>query len=110
MRAILEAGLRIPDDVAVVGCGNLAYSDFLRVPLSSVDQGSAKIGKTAAAMALKLAQSRSQAGLKTKLVQPSIVVRASSLRDHPGGKRDGDKRISPPVERGEHKREARKRP
>ena len=110
MRAFLDAGLRIPDDVAVVGCGNLAYSDFLRVPLSSVDQGSAKIGKTAAAMALKLAQSRSQTGLKTKLVQPSIVVRASSLRNHPGVKCDGDKPISPSVERGEHKKEARKRP
>jgi LacI family transcriptional regulator len=83
MRAILEAGLRIPDDVAVVGCGNLAYSDFLRVPLSSVDQGSAKIGKTAAVLALKLAQNHSKTSLKTKLVEPSIVVRASSLRNHP---------------------------
>jgi hypothetical protein len=61
-------------------------------------------------MALKLAQSRSQTGLKTKLVQPSIVVRASSLRNHPGVKCDGDKPISPSVERGEHKKEARKRP
>jgi len=86
-----------PDDVAVVGCGNLAYSDFLRVPLSSVDQGSAKIGKTAAAMALKLAQSRSQTGLKTKLVQPSIVVRASSLRNHPGVKCDGDNQSPLPL-------------
>ena len=28
MRAILDAGLRVPEDIAVVGCGNLSYSDF----------------------------------------------------------------------------------
>jgi LacI family transcriptional regulator len=107
MRAILDAGLRIPDDVAVVGCGNLAYSDFLRIPLSSVDQGGAKIGKTAAVMALKLAQSHSQTSLKTKLVQPSVVVRASSLRNPPGSTRDNN---PAPVERSEHRKETRKKP
>ena len=43
MRAILDAGLRVPEDIAVVGCGNLSYSDFLRVPLTSVDQNSKMI-------------------------------------------------------------------
>ncbi|HEV2134442.1 MAG TPA: LacI family DNA-binding transcriptional regulator [Terracidiphilus sp.] len=80
MRAILEADLRIPEDIAVVGCGNLSYSDFLRVPLSSVDQGSARIGKTAAMMALKLAQARGRPAAKTELIEPHMVVRASSLR------------------------------
>jgi LacI family transcriptional regulator len=55
MRAILDAGLRVPEDIAVVGCGNVLYSDFLRVPLTSIDQGSHVIGKRAAASALYLA-------------------------------------------------------
>jgi LacI family transcriptional regulator len=80
MRAILDAGLRVPDDIAVVGCGNLSYSDFLRVPLSSVDQNSRIIGKIAAALALKLAQGKSPARPKSTLVAPHLVVRASSLR------------------------------
>jgi LacI family transcriptional regulator len=80
MRAILDAGLRIPEDVAVVGCGNLSYSDFLRVPLTSVDQGSKAIGKRAAALALKLAHNKVPASPKSELVPPQIVVRASSLR------------------------------
>lgn len=85
MRAILEAGLRIPEDVAVVGCGNLSYSDFLRVPLSSVDQNSRKIAKVAASLALKLAHSKMPCRPKSELVTPHIVVRASSLR-LPGAK------------------------
>ena len=48
IKAILEANLRVPDDIAVIGAGNVHYSDLLRVPLSTVDQSSATIGETAA--------------------------------------------------------------
>jgi len=84
MRAILDAGLRVPEDVAVVGCGNLSYSDFLRVPLSSVDQNSKTIGKIAASLALQLAQSKSPSQPKSTLVAPHLVARASSLRSAAG--------------------------
>lgn len=80
MRAILDTGLRIPEDVAVVGCGNLSYSDFLRVPLSSVDQGSENIGRCAADLALKIARKKTQARPKSELITPRVVVRASSQR------------------------------
>jgi DNA-binding LacI/PurR family transcriptional regulator len=79
-RVLKRAGLRIPEDVAVVGCGNLSYSDFLRVPLSLVDQGSKLIGKHAAALALKLAHNKAPMRPKSELLPPHIVVRASSLR------------------------------
>ena len=81
MRAILDAGLRIPEDIAVVGCGNLSYSDFLRVPLSSVDQGTAAIAKAAAGLALKLAHSKGARRSRSELIAPQLVVRASSLRN-----------------------------
>jgi LacI family transcriptional regulator, galactose operon repressor len=80
MRAILEAGLRIPEDMAVVGCGNFSYSDFLRVPLSSVDQGSEAIGRRAADLALRIARKKSQTKPKTEHIGSRLVVRASSRR------------------------------
>ena len=80
MRGILDAGLRIPEDIAVVGCGNVSYSDFLRVPLSSVDQDSKMIGSRAAALAIKLARNKTAVRPKTELVLPHMVVRASSQR------------------------------
>jgi LacI family transcriptional regulator len=91
MRAILDAGLRIPEDIAVVGCGNLSYSDFLRVPLSSVDQGSRTIGKTAASMALRLAQKNANLRPTSELIPPHIVVRASSLRMAPAIRAESQK-------------------
>jgi LacI family transcriptional regulator len=80
MRAILDAGLRIPQDVAVVGCGNLLYSDFLRVPLTSVDQGSQAIGKRAAGLAMSLTRNKTPMRPKCELIPPQLVIRASSLR------------------------------
>jgi LacI family transcriptional regulator len=80
MRALLDARLRIPEDVAVIGCGNFSYSDFLRVPLSSVDQGSEGIGKCAGDLALALANRKTKVKPKTELISPHLVVRASSQR------------------------------
>lgn len=80
MRAILDAGLRIPEDIAVVGCGNVLYSDFLRVPLTSIDQDSAAIGRNAAELALSLIAANGPVRPTTTLVSPRLVVRASSLR------------------------------
>ena len=80
MRAILDAGLRIPEDIAVVGCGNVSYSDFLRVPLTSIDQDSAAIGRLAAELALSLVGAKGPVRPRTKLVIPTLVVRASTLR------------------------------
>jgi len=80
MRAILEAGLRIPEDVAIVGCGNLENSDILRIPLTSVDQRKEIIGKKTATLALDLAQSKGEIRAKTQLVKPQLVIRESSLR------------------------------
>ena len=43
MRAILDAGLRIPTDIALLGCGNFHFDDYLRVSLGGMDQQSAAI-------------------------------------------------------------------
>lgn len=43
IHAILDAGLRVPEDIAVIGSGNLHYDDELRVPLSSIDQQTQQI-------------------------------------------------------------------
>ena len=40
MKAILEAGIAIPEEIKVIGVGNVHYSDLLRVPLSTIDQSS----------------------------------------------------------------------
>jgi len=80
LRAILEAGLKVPQDIALVGVGNVHYSDQLRVPLSTVDQSSAQVGRNAADLLLRLIEKRAR-GVRTILLPPQLVVRESSVRN-----------------------------
>jgi LacI family transcriptional regulator len=80
MKAILEAGRRIPEDIAVIGCGNVHYAGLLRVPLSSIDQESASIGERAAKLALSLVESKAPSNPKTILLEPKLVLRASTSK------------------------------
>ena len=79
MKAVLEAGLDVPRDIAIVGCGNVAYADFMRVPLTSVDQQSRQIGERAAKLALSVLE-HSPSRPKQVVLQPSLIERASTQR------------------------------
>jgi LacI family transcriptional regulator len=78
MKAILEAGLRIPQDIKVIGVGNVHYSDLLRVPLSTIDQGSETIGENAADILLKAAGSKRRRPSRTVIVEPKLMPREST--------------------------------
>jgi LacI family transcriptional regulator len=80
MLAILDAGLRIPEDIAVIGSGNLHYDSSLRVPLSSVDQHSLMIGERTASILLRLIESKVRPQAMSIVLDPSLVVRASSTK------------------------------
>ncbi len=80
LKAILDAGLRVPQDVAVIGCGNVLYAELLRVPLSSIDQDSSAIGERAAKLALGLVESKTPVRPKSVLLEPKLIVRESSKR------------------------------
>jgi LacI family transcriptional regulator len=77
MDAALKAGLRIPEDIAMIGCGNLRYANYLRVPLSSIDQHAEELGRRAGLMAIDLSEKRDQEP-QTILVPPTLVVREST--------------------------------
>jgi LacI family transcriptional regulator len=80
MIAILDAGLRIPEDIALIGCGNHPNSAHLRVPLSSIDQNSQMIGQRAAELVISLIESKQRPRARTIILDPTLVVRASTQR------------------------------
>jgi LacI family transcriptional regulator len=80
IQAILEAGLRIPQDIAIVGCGNVQYAPMLRVPLTSVDQDSATLAERAAKLAISLVGKKDHVRPRSIFTKPKLVVRESSLR------------------------------
>lgn len=80
MDAVLAAGLRIPDDIAIIGCGNLHYDDSLRVPLSSIDQQSRTIGERAGKLVVGVVESTTRPRPKRVVLEPQLVERASTAR------------------------------
>ena len=80
LRAIHDAGLKVPKEIAVIGVGNLHYDSLLRVPLSSIDQNSSALGEEAAKLALKLIENKAKSRPKKILLEPRLVPRESSLR------------------------------
>jgi LacI family transcriptional regulator len=80
MNYALDHGLRIPEDIAVIGCGNLHYDDSLRVPLSSIDQHSRRIGEEAARLTLGILSSKIPLKPEAVVLQPELIVRRSTQR------------------------------
>jgi LacI family transcriptional regulator len=78
IEATLQAGLRVPEDIAFIGCGNLRYANYLRVPLSSIDHGTAELGKIAGKFALELSAKPEQEP-RSILVPSTLVVRESTI-------------------------------
>jgi LacI family transcriptional regulator len=76
--ATLKAGLRVPEDIAFIGCGNLRYANYLRVPLSSVDHGTTELGRVAGQFALELS-AKPQQDPRSVLVPSTVVARESTL-------------------------------
>jgi LacI family transcriptional regulator len=78
MKVAHEKGINIPAEMSFIGCGNLHYDDSLRVPLSSVDQGSLKIGERTAELLLRILSSPIPLAPEQIITSPRLVVRASS--------------------------------
>jgi LacI family transcriptional regulator len=78
MQAVLDAGLDVPHDVAIIGCGDVHYAPFLRVPLSSVAQQSDEMGRTAGRLALSLIAAKRPPKPTAILLEPTLRIRQST--------------------------------
>jgi LacI family transcriptional regulator len=78
MKAIWEAGLRVPEDIAVVGVGDIAMVDMLRVPLTTVSWSRKEQGLNAAELLLNELDSPSDDAPSRVIIPPRLVVRESS--------------------------------
>jgi LacI family transcriptional regulator len=80
IKAILGAGLRVPEDISVVGAGNVHFSDMLAVPLTTVDQGTCQMGVRAAELLIERILLKRTARPKKILIPPKLIERESTRR------------------------------
>lgn len=81
--AIKERGLRMPQDIALVGFNNEPITKLLSPSISSVDQPAFEMGKTAARLFIELMHADSETPAPTVTLKPELIVRESSRYEKP---------------------------
>ncbi|MFV0458853.1 MAG: LacI family DNA-binding transcriptional regulator [Actinomycetales bacterium] len=79
LQAVMQAGLFVPDDLAIVGYDDIVYAGAAAVPLTSVAQPTRQMGRAAAE--LMLAEVREGTGHthSERVFRPELIARASSV-------------------------------
>jgi LacI family transcriptional regulator len=77
-RALLEAKLSIPEDMAVIGYDDLNLTRILRPSLTTVRQPNSEIGSTAAQLILSAIKEGAAWSPKTVILKPQLIIRESA--------------------------------
>jgi LacI family transcriptional regulator len=72
---LLNQGMRIPQDISVVGFGNTITSEYFRVPMTTIRQPKFRLGLAAVEMMLQLLRGQKA---ESKRLPAELIVRASS--------------------------------
>jgi LacI family transcriptional regulator len=80
MKAIQDEGLNVPNDISVVGAGNVHYSDVLAIPLTTVDQNTAETGRCAAELLLERIEAKGAARVRKVSIPLRLIERDSTRR------------------------------
>jgi LacI family transcriptional regulator len=75
-----EAGVKIPDDIAVAGFNNEPISQVIRPNLTTVDYPAREIGEIAATALIEKLNNLQSVNYSTIVLKHSLIIRQSSLR------------------------------
>ena len=74
-----ENNFKVPEDVGVIGFGNDPFTQYLEPTMTSVDQKSKDMGKTAAQVLLEQLEGKNSIARKV-LLSPELIIRDSSQK------------------------------
>ena len=77
IRAVTEAGLRVPTDVSVIGFDGIDAGDYVTPPLTSVAQPTLELGRVAAELALERAYGGYAGPVRSVRLRPQLTIRGS---------------------------------
>jgi LacI family transcriptional regulator len=78
MRAIYAAGLRIPDDISIVGYGTSSLAETFAPPLTSVNPSPYRLGMVAARDVLRLIKQQASTSASVTMLPVGLIVRSST--------------------------------
>ena len=77
MTVLREKGIRVPDDISLMGFDNIFFSQFIHPKLSTIDYPIKQMGKMAATWTLKHCFNQADHDI-THMFTPSLVIRNST--------------------------------
>jgi len=80
MKIIKQHGLRVPEDISLVGFTSGMISDLTDPPLSSVEQHGYEIGKEAVRLLIARLEGKGDSDFQTKIIKTELVIKGSSLK------------------------------
>lgn len=78
--ALNEKGLKIPDDISIVGFDDIETASIIKPKLTTVAQPSYDIGKAAAEILLKRIKENKKSVTQTVLLPTKLIIRESTKR------------------------------
>ncbi len=79
IRALMDAGRRIPEDVSVIGFDNTEISSIVHPPLTTIHQPKAELGQAAVEILLRLNSRNEPKDLEHRLLDVHLVERQSCM-------------------------------
>ena len=79
MRSIRESGLRIPQDISIVGFDDITVSSFIDTPLTTMIQPKFEIGQKAAELLLEQLNEQQSPQVKHVILKPELIIRNSTI-------------------------------
>jgi DNA-binding LacI/PurR family transcriptional regulator len=86
IRALAEGGVRIPEDVSVVGFDDIAEAGYLRPPLTTVRQEFAEVGRRCVDLLLERIEASGPSSSDESVVVPAALVIRASTAPPPGAR------------------------
>jgi LacI family transcriptional regulator len=77
--AAADAGLRVPQDLSVIGFDDIALAAYSNPPLTTIAQPKHQTGELAARMVMQRI-AKPERPLQREILRPSLVIRRSAAR------------------------------
>ncbi|HEV7948984.1 MAG TPA: substrate-binding domain-containing protein, partial [Glaciihabitans sp.] len=82
LQAFTHGGVRVPDDIALIGYDDIYFAASSAIPLSSIRQPSWEMGRAAAELLMSEIDGGTPDEFQNVVFQPELVVRQSTRRNN----------------------------
>jgi len=82
LHGIKDSGLKVPEDIALIGFDDIAFSSYQEFQLSTINQPKEQMGRTAAEILIeKIENSENPPPPRRVILEPELIIRSSSCRE-----------------------------